>query len=152
MHEFNKINCLFAMGFQSLHILCRNCSQRHFFLRSQTALGRILFLTSIISVLFICFSARYPPYSEKKLSFISFMMKLPAIKMTYLPHALMFGLGFAASIGINYLLKVTNWFFNLGVHNVSTKLLAYFCSSDVLWSNKKMGYLSSKENKNVGQI
>nr|XP_018906702.1 PREDICTED: aldehyde dehydrogenase, dimeric NADP-preferring isoform X2 [Bemisia tabaci]XP_018906703.1 PREDICTED: aldehyde dehydrogenase, dimeric NADP-preferring isoform X2 [Bemisia tabaci]XP_018906704.1 PREDICTED: aldehyde dehydrogenase, dimeric NADP-preferring isoform X2 [Bemisia tabaci] len=53
-------------------------------------------------------SARYPPYSEKKLSFISFMMKLPAIKMTYLPHALMFGLGFAASIGINYLLKMTS--------------------------------------------
>ncbi|XP_024939530.1 aldehyde dehydrogenase, dimeric NADP-preferring isoform X3 [Cephus cinctus] len=52
-------------------------------------------------------SARYPPYTEKKLSFLSLMMAkrpdIPGIK--YLPHLIMFGLGIVATIGVKAALK-----------------------------------------------
>ncbi|XP_003426923.2 aldehyde dehydrogenase, dimeric NADP-preferring isoform X3 [Nasonia vitripennis] len=52
-------------------------------------------------------SARYPPYSEKKLKVLSLLVaKRPDIPgMRYLPHLLMFGLGVAATFGIRALMK-----------------------------------------------
>nr|CAD7194096.1 unnamed protein product [Timema douglasi]CAD7259042.1 unnamed protein product [Timema shepardi] len=43
-------------------------------------------------------SSRYPPYSEKKLSFITFLMKKRrSLSLKYLPHAIFFALGIAAT-------------------------------------------------------
>nr|CAD7425179.1 unnamed protein product [Timema monikensis] len=48
--------------------------------------------------LLVC-SSRYPPYSEKKLSFITFLMKKrqSLLSLKYLPHAIFFALGIAAT-------------------------------------------------------
>ncbi|KAJ9577725.1 hypothetical protein L9F63_005718, partial [Diploptera punctata] len=46
-------------------------------------------------------SKRYPPYSEKNMNFIKFMMKKRrGISMPYLPHLLMFVLGAAVAVGL----------------------------------------------------
>ncbi|XP_060814269.1 aldehyde dehydrogenase, dimeric NADP-preferring isoform X2 [Bombus pascuorum] len=53
-------------------------------------------------------SCRYPPYSDKKLSFIEFLLAkrpdIPGIK--YIPHLLAFGLGILVTYGISTALKV----------------------------------------------
>ncbi|KAF7997453.1 hypothetical protein HCN44_006024 [Aphidius gifuensis] len=52
-------------------------------------------------------SARYPPYSEKKLTFLKMLLDkrpdIPGIK--YLPHLLMFGLGVLATVGFKAAMK-----------------------------------------------
>ncbi|XP_033186226.1 aldehyde dehydrogenase type III isoform X2 [Bombus vancouverensis nearcticus] len=53
-------------------------------------------------------SCRYPPYSDKKLTFIEFLLAkrpdIPGIK--YVPHLLAFGLGILVTYGISTALKV----------------------------------------------
>ncbi|XP_076763207.1 aldehyde dehydrogenase type III isoform X2 [Xylocopa sonorina] len=53
-------------------------------------------------------SCRYPPYSEKKLSILQFLLltrlNIPGIK--YTPHVLAFGLGILAAFGISAMMKV----------------------------------------------
>ncbi|XP_068975780.1 aldehyde dehydrogenase, dimeric NADP-preferring isoform X2 [Bombus flavifrons] len=53
-------------------------------------------------------SCRYPPYSDRKLSFIEFLLAkrpdIPGIK--YIPHLLAFGLGILVTYGISTALKV----------------------------------------------
>ncbi|XP_071859600.1 aldehyde dehydrogenase type III isoform X2 [Bombus fervidus] len=53
-------------------------------------------------------SCRYPPYSDKKLSFVEFLLAkrpdIPGIK--YIPHLLAFGLGILVTFGISTALKV----------------------------------------------
>ncbi|XP_057324000.1 aldehyde dehydrogenase, dimeric NADP-preferring isoform X2 [Microplitis mediator] len=52
-------------------------------------------------------SGRYPPYSDKKLKFLSLLLAkrpdIPGIK--YLPHLIMFGLGVLATVGIRAAMK-----------------------------------------------
>ncbi|XP_076546173.1 aldehyde dehydrogenase type III isoform X3 [Osmia lignaria lignaria] len=53
-------------------------------------------------------SCRYPPYSDKKLSFLSLMIAkrpdIPGIK--YIPHLLAFGFGILVAVGVSAALKV----------------------------------------------
>ncbi|XP_060854195.1 aldehyde dehydrogenase, dimeric NADP-preferring isoform X2 [Rhopalosiphum padi] len=52
-------------------------------------------------------SAKYPPYSDKKLSMISFLMKKkPSINFKFLPYLFVFGLGVCATFAFKYLNKV----------------------------------------------
>ncbi|CAK9808928.1 Aldehyde dehydrogenase family 3 member A2 [Anthophora quadrimaculata] len=53
-------------------------------------------------------ACRYPPYSDKKLSFLEFLMAkrpdIPGVK--YIPHLLAFGLGMLVTFGISTTLKI----------------------------------------------
>ncbi|XP_017753974.1 PREDICTED: aldehyde dehydrogenase family 3 member B1 isoform X1 [Eufriesea mexicana] len=55
-------------------------------------------------------SCRYPPYTEKKLSILEFLLaKRPGIPgAKYIPYLLAFGLGFLVKFGISTTLKVTD--------------------------------------------
>ncbi|XP_049964641.1 aldehyde dehydrogenase, dimeric NADP-preferring-like isoform X2 [Schistocerca serialis cubense] len=51
-------------------------------------------------------AARYPPYSEKKISSLRFLLKKrKGISFKYLPHVVMFVLGIAATVGVTEILK-----------------------------------------------
>jgi hypothetical protein len=53
------------------------------------------------------FRAKYPPYSDKKLSMVSFLMrKKPSINFKFLPYVFVFGLGVCATFAFKYLNKV----------------------------------------------
>lgn len=55
------------------------------------------------------FSGRYPPYSDKKVSFLSFLVrKRSGISLKYLPHIAMFALGVAVSYAFTSIPKVRN--------------------------------------------
>ncbi|XP_025196588.1 aldehyde dehydrogenase, dimeric NADP-preferring isoform X1 [Melanaphis sacchari] len=52
-------------------------------------------------------SAKYPPYSDKKLSMVSFLMKKkPKINFKFLPYLIVFGLGVGATFAFKYFNKV----------------------------------------------
>ncbi|CAK9824066.1 Aldehyde dehydrogenase family 3 member A2 [Anthophora retusa] len=53
-------------------------------------------------------ACRYPPYSDKKLSFLEFLMaKRPSIPgVKYIPHLLAFGLGMLVTFGISTTIKI----------------------------------------------
>ncbi|KAL4122525.1 hypothetical protein QTP88_014839 [Uroleucon formosanum] len=52
-------------------------------------------------------SAKYPPYSDKKLSMVAFLMKKkPSINFKFLPYLFVFGLGVCATFAFKYLNKV----------------------------------------------
>ncbi|XP_050433409.1 aldehyde dehydrogenase, dimeric NADP-preferring isoform X1 [Adelges cooleyi] len=53
-----------------------------------------------------CSSAKYPPYSDKKLSMISFLMrKKPHLNFKFVPYLLVFGLGICATFAFKHLNK-----------------------------------------------
>lgn len=53
-------------------------------------------------------AARYPPYSEKKISSLKFLLKKrKGISFKYLPHVFMFALGIAATLGVTEILKAS---------------------------------------------
>lgn len=53
------------------------------------------------------FRAKYPPYSDKKLGVVSFLMKKkPSVNFKFLPYLFVFGLGVCATFAFKYLNKV----------------------------------------------
>ncbi|KAK7861769.1 hypothetical protein R5R35_010788 [Gryllus longicercus] len=55
-------------------------------------------------------SSRYPPYSDKKTTFLASMMKKRrgiGFSLKYLPHIVMFGIGIAVAVGYNQIAKAT---------------------------------------------
>ena len=67
---------------------------------------------SMIIVFCIFYSKRYPPYSEKNMNFIKFMMKKrQGISVPYLPHLLMFALGAAVAVGLTAVITVSTHFY-----------------------------------------
>lgn len=55
----------------------------------------------------LCYSARYPPYSQKKIDFMNFLLKKrKGLNVKFLPYLMMFSSGVAATIMFIYILKV----------------------------------------------
>ncbi|XP_063242268.1 aldehyde dehydrogenase, dimeric NADP-preferring isoform X3 [Bacillus rossius redtenbacheri] len=53
-------------------------------------------------------ASRYPPYSEKKIARLAFLLKKrTGISLKYLPHVVMFGLGIAATFGFRALAQIS---------------------------------------------
>nr|CAD7404576.1 unnamed protein product [Timema cristinae] len=54
-------------------------------------------------------ASRYPPYSEKKIAMLGFLLKKRAgVSLKYLPHLVMFGLGIAATFGFRAIAQSLN--------------------------------------------
>ncbi|VVC44058.1 Aldehyde/histidinol dehydrogenase,Aldehyde dehydrogenase N-terminal domain,Aldehyde dehydrogenase [Cinara cedri] len=54
-------------------------------------------------------SAKYPPYSDKKLSMVSFLMKKkPKVNFKFLPYLVVFGLGVCSTFAFKYLNKIAD--------------------------------------------
>jgi hypothetical protein len=62
---------------------------------------------SLKSLIFCFYRHRYPPYSEKKMNFLAFLMrKRKGVSLRYLPHIFMFALGIAVACGVSAIIKV----------------------------------------------
>lgn len=50
---------------------------------------------------------RYPPYSEKKMNIVEFLMrKRKGVKLGCLPYVIVFALGFASAYAVSAIIKV----------------------------------------------